>query len=193
MKINPFGQPVQYSGPPRGSTSRPDEAVPAETLDLSDRAAQVKSAGGGWWRSLAVAGMLALGATAAMSPPAVAQTVQCETQAAMPFQLVRAKDGTVVIHVGNDRVVDPHNGSTYKLPGAAKQARALQRLSLSEQASRFGGTSADGIYAEVPSQGGTVYLEQTSPTTLTANSIELEQEAGGVYLNRPGTDDVLLR
>ena len=193
MKINPFQQPIQHAAPPRASTRTPEEAAPSETLQLSDQAAEVRPAGGGWWRGLAVAGMLALGATAALAPPAMAQTVQCETQAAMPFQLVKAKDGTVVIHVGNDRVVDPHNGSTYKLAGAAKQARALERLSLSEQAARFGGTSADGIYAEVPSKGGTVYLEQTSPTSLTANSVELEQEAGGVYLNRPGTDDVLLR
>ena len=117
MKINPFQQPIQHAAPPRASTSTPEEAAPSETLQLSDQAAEVKPAGGGWWRGLAVAGMLALGATAALAPPAMAQTVQCETQAAMPFQLVKAKDGTVVILVRGEQILD--------VPGKGQQARAV--------------------------------------------------------------------
>lgn len=104
----------------------------------------------------------------------------------MPFSLLEADDGGVLVYVGQHQwVVEPLTGEYFKLEGAAAEAKQVRSLTLYQRASELGGKMApDDIYVEVKLPKGVLHLEQTGPNSLSVGCVDLDLQQDGTFMGR---------
>ena len=104
----------------------------------------------------------------------------------MPFSLLEAEDGGVLVYVGQAQwVVDPLTGDYFELDGAAAEAKQVRSLTLYERATELRGKmSAEDIYVEVKLPKGVLHIEQTGPNSLGIGCLDLELQQDGTFMGR---------
>ncbi len=151
--------------------------------DIAEVSPTASRKGPGWLGLAAASAVLAMAGTAAVAPPAMAQSVVSE------YQLIQETDGQIVVHFGQaDKVVNPADGSVYTVAGAGERANQKEDKTLCQQAEELGGRCLDPILIELP---GGLQIEQIGPGAIWAGTVSLEKEREGVFLQRPAGDLLL--